>query len=50
MLSDYSVHPSLATSDVEKARRWYAERLGLEPIRAYPSCSSSSNIAALPCH
>ena len=37
MLSDYSVHPSLATSDIEKARNWYAERLGLEPIVAFPS-------------
>ena len=37
MLSDYSVHPSLATSDIEKARDWYAERLGLEPIVAFPS-------------
>ena len=37
MLSDYSVHPSLATSDIEKARSWYAERLGLEPIVAFPS-------------
>jgi catechol 2,3-dioxygenase-like lactoylglutathione lyase family enzyme len=37
MLSDFSVHPSLATSDIEKARSWYAERLGLEPILAFPS-------------
>ena len=37
MLSDYSVHPSLATSDIEKARSWYAQRLGLEPILAFPS-------------
>jgi catechol 2,3-dioxygenase-like lactoylglutathione lyase family enzyme len=33
----YSVHPSLATSDIEKARSWYAQRLGLEPILAFPS-------------
>lgn len=37
MLSDYRVHPSLASSDIEKARNWYAERLGLEPIQAFPS-------------
>jgi catechol 2,3-dioxygenase-like lactoylglutathione lyase family enzyme len=37
MLSDYSVHPSLASSDIEKARSWYAQRLGLEPILAFPS-------------
>jgi len=32
MLSDYSVHPSLATRDVATARAWYAKYLGLEPI------------------
>ena len=37
MLSDYPVHPSLATADIGAARRWYAERLGLEPIVEYPS-------------
>ena len=36
MLSDYGVHPSLATSDIEKARSWYAERLGLEPLFESP--------------
>lgn len=37
MLTDYSVHPSIASADIGKARDWYAERLGLEPIAAYPS-------------
>jgi len=37
MLSDYIVHPSLATADIGKAREWYAERLGLEPLLAFPS-------------
>ena len=37
MLTDYSVHPSLATSDIGNAREWYAQRLGLEPILAFPS-------------
>lgn len=37
MLSDYAVHPSLATADIAKARRWYAERLGLHPLLAFPS-------------
>jgi catechol 2,3-dioxygenase-like lactoylglutathione lyase family enzyme len=37
MLSDYSVHPSLASSDIEKARGWYAQRLGLEPVLAFPT-------------
>src|SRR5207247_11262322 len=35
MLSDYAVHPSLATANVDKARSWYAERLGLEPLLAF---------------
>jgi catechol 2,3-dioxygenase-like lactoylglutathione lyase family enzyme len=37
MLSDHTIHPSLATSDVGRARDWYAQRLGLEPFLAYPS-------------
>jgi catechol 2,3-dioxygenase-like lactoylglutathione lyase family enzyme len=37
MLSDYSVHPSLASSDIGEARSWYAQRLGLEPILAFPT-------------
>ena len=36
MLSDYSVHPSLATADVGKAREWYAQHLGLEPLFESP--------------
>ena len=36
MLSDYMVHPSLATSDIGQARVWYAQRLGLEPILESP--------------
>jgi catechol 2,3-dioxygenase-like lactoylglutathione lyase family enzyme len=37
MLSDFAVHPSLATANIEKAREWYAERLGLQPFRSFPS-------------
>lgn len=37
MLTDYMVHPSLATADIGKARDWYAQRLGLEPFLAFPS-------------
>jgi len=33
MLSDYPAHAVLAASDIDRARAWYAERLGLEPIR-----------------
>jgi catechol 2,3-dioxygenase-like lactoylglutathione lyase family enzyme len=36
MLSDHRVHASLATADIGKARDWYAERLGLEPLLAFP--------------
>jgi catechol-2,3-dioxygenase len=32
-LSDYAAHAVLAASDIDRARAWYAERLGLEPIR-----------------
>jgi catechol 2,3-dioxygenase-like lactoylglutathione lyase family enzyme len=37
MLSDYMVHPSLASADIAGAREWYAQRLGLEPFLAFPS-------------
>jgi len=29
------IHPMLAASDMERARAWYAEKLGLEPDRDY---------------
>jgi catechol 2,3-dioxygenase-like lactoylglutathione lyase family enzyme len=35
MLHDFRVHPSLATSDAVRARAWYAEKLGLEPVREW---------------
>jgi catechol 2,3-dioxygenase-like lactoylglutathione lyase family enzyme len=31
MLAQFPVHPSVAASDLERARRWYAEKLGLIP-------------------
>ena len=31
MLKDYDIHATLATSDVERAKRWYAEKLGWKP-------------------
>jgi len=37
MLSDFAVHPSLATANIDNAREWYAERLGLRPFLAFPS-------------
>src|SRR5262245_26845498 len=36
MLSDFAIHPSLATSDVARARKWYSEMLGLEPLVKLP--------------
>lgn len=37
MLGDFMVHPSLATADIDRARRWYEERLGLQPVLDSPS-------------
>jgi len=37
VLTDYAVHPSLATADIGKARAWYQERLGLEPAFEFPT-------------
>jgi catechol 2,3-dioxygenase-like lactoylglutathione lyase family enzyme len=36
MLSDHMVHPSLATAGIGRARVWYAQRLGLEPLFESP--------------
>lgn len=33
MLGQFKVHPVLAAIDIERARRWYAEKLGLNPTR-----------------
>jgi len=35
MLSEFSVHPSLAASDVKRARAWYEDKLQLLPTREY---------------
>lgn len=35
MLSDFAIHPSLAASDLKRARAWYADKLGLSPTREY---------------
>ena len=32
MLRDFRIHPLLATSDAIRARAWYADKLGLEPV------------------
>jgi catechol 2,3-dioxygenase-like lactoylglutathione lyase family enzyme len=36
MLRDYPLHPSLASSDIPRARAWYADKLGWEPSREWP--------------
>src|SRR5258708_32807960 len=33
MLSDYDLHPTLATSDVSRAKGWYAEKMGWQPTQ-----------------
>ena len=35
MLSDSAIHPSLAASDIKRARAWYADKLGLSPTKEY---------------
>jgi catechol 2,3-dioxygenase-like lactoylglutathione lyase family enzyme len=32
MLRDFRIHPLLATSDAVRARAWYLDKLGLEPV------------------
>ena len=36
MLTDATVHPSLATADLARAKAWYADRLGWQPAREMP--------------
>jgi catechol-2,3-dioxygenase len=36
MLQDYPVHASVAASDLERARSWYLEKLGLTPEQETP--------------
>ena len=37
MLSDFEVHPSLATADIGAAKAWYADKLGLAPVAEFPT-------------
>lgn len=32
MFGNAPMHPVLAASDLERAKRWYADKLGLEPV------------------
>lgn len=36
MLTDFPIHATAAAVDLERARRWYAEKLGLVPEREDP--------------
>lgn len=36
MLTDCRVHATIPAADLGRARKWYADRLGLEPIRQLP--------------
>ena len=36
MLKDYDLHATLATSDAERAKAWYAEKLGWKPAKEFP--------------
>jgi catechol 2,3-dioxygenase-like lactoylglutathione lyase family enzyme len=36
MIANIPVHAVLPASDIERARRWYSEKLGLEPVSANP--------------
>src|SRR5579871_6557530 len=31
MFTNYKIQPMIAASDIERAKRWYSEKLGLEP-------------------
>jgi len=33
---DFTLHASLAASDIDRARAWYSEKLGLEPFETGP--------------
>ena len=35
-ITDAPIHPSLAVRDLERARAWYADKLGWEPARDFP--------------
>jgi catechol 2,3-dioxygenase-like lactoylglutathione lyase family enzyme len=36
MLSDYPMLPTIPVHDLSRARRWYAEKLGLTPVSEVP--------------
>ena len=36
MLTEYALHPTFATSDAERAKAWFRDKLGLEPEQEWP--------------
>ena len=36
MLTDRRVHSTIPDADLDRARRWYEEKLGFTPIRVLP--------------
>ena len=37
MLTDYQMHPTIPAHDVERARKFYAQKLGLNPSQETPA-------------
>lgn len=37
MLTERRTHTTIPAADMQRARRWYADKLGFEPIRDLPS-------------
>jgi len=35
MYGNTALHPVLPASDLDRAKRWYSEKLGIEPVREY---------------
>lgn len=36
MIENLPIHPVLAASDIDRAKAWYSEKLGLEPVSVSP--------------
>ena len=36
MLTQCRVHSTIPAADIDRARSWYADRLGFEPVRELP--------------
>jgi catechol 2,3-dioxygenase-like lactoylglutathione lyase family enzyme len=43
MLADHPMFPTLPASDLERARAFYSEQLGLEPSQLLPGGTWSTN-------